>query len=86
MAVFRCTAAVKIIGGLGISGDTSCADHEIAKRVRQLAGLIPPGGPLVDDIVYAGDSSTLDLFRHSLCIHTWRNGKFIGEEPAPTGY
>src|SRR5882762_5808461 len=29
----------KIIGGLGISGDTSCTDHEIAKRVRTLAGL-----------------------------------------------
>ena len=26
--------AGKIIGGLGISGDTSCADHEIAKRTR----------------------------------------------------
>ena len=35
----------KIIGGLGISGDTSCTDHEIAKRVRTLAGLDPAGGP-----------------------------------------
>src|SRR5262245_59676600 len=42
----------EIIGGLGISGDTSCADHEIAKRVRNLAGLNPPGGQLVDDITY----------------------------------
>ncbi|MGH8639061.1 MAG: GlcG/HbpS family heme-binding protein, partial [Burkholderiales bacterium] len=33
----------RIIGGLGISGDTSCADHEIAKRVRDAAGLNPPG-------------------------------------------
>src|SRR5678815_226621 len=32
-----------IVGGLGISGDTSCADHEIAKRVRQLLGMNPPG-------------------------------------------
>src|SRR6266446_2212041 len=40
----------KIIGGLGISGDTSCADHEIAKRVRNLAGLNPPGGATADDI------------------------------------
>ena len=45
-------SGAKIIGGLGISGDTSCADHEISKRVRQLAGLNPPGGPLVDDITY----------------------------------
>jgi len=27
----------QIVGGLGISGDTSCADHEVAKRVRHLA-------------------------------------------------
>src|SRR5688572_19540210 len=27
----------KIVGGLGVSGDTSCADHEIAKRVRDVA-------------------------------------------------
>src|SRR5206468_2185271 len=26
----------KIIGALGVSGDTACADHEIAKRVRDL--------------------------------------------------
>ena len=42
----------RIIGGLGVSGDTSCADHEIAKRVRDLAGLNPVGGKLADDIVY----------------------------------
>ena len=35
----------KIIRGLGVSGDTSCADHEIAKRVRHLLGLNPGGGP-----------------------------------------
>ena len=46
-------AGGKIIGGLGVSGDTACADHEIAKRVRNLAGLDPPGGPLTDDITYS---------------------------------
>ena len=36
----------KVIGGLGVSGDTSCADHAIAYRMRHLAGLdgTPPGG------------------------------------------
>src|SRR4029453_3599432 len=34
----------KIIGALGISGDTACADHEIANRVRALAGLNHTGG------------------------------------------
>jgi uncharacterized protein GlcG (DUF336 family) len=28
-------ASGKVIGGLGVSGDTSCADHNIAWRVRQ---------------------------------------------------
>src|SRR3989454_6481728 len=29
----------QIIGGLGVSGDTACADHEIAKKARDLAAL-----------------------------------------------
>src|SRR5207248_1714521 len=52
----------KIIGGLGISGDTSCTDHEIAKRVRTLAGLDPTGGPAKDDIVYPIDGPS--VFMH----------------------
>jgi uncharacterized protein GlcG (DUF336 family) len=75
----------KIIGGLGLSGDTSCADHEIAKRVRNLAGLNPPGGPLVDDITYSSADGP-SVFTHPLCVNTWRNGRFIGEEPAASGY
>lgn len=75
----------KIIGGLGISGDTSCADHEISKRVRHLAGLNPPGGPTADDIVY----SFLDgasVFTHPQCLNTFRNGNFVGTERAAAGY
>jgi len=36
----------QVIGGLGVSGDTSCADHAISYRMRHLAGLdgTPPGG------------------------------------------
>jgi uncharacterized protein GlcG (DUF336 family) len=74
-----------IVGGLGVSGDTSCADHEIAKRVRTLATLNPAGGALVDDIQY----SLVDppsVFIHPLCVHTWRNGVFVGEEAPATGY
>jgi uncharacterized protein GlcG (DUF336 family) len=78
-------AAGEIIGGLGISGDTSCADHEIAKRVRNLAGLNPPGGATVDDITYSSvDGAT--VFTHPLCPNTWRNGVKIGEEPPAAGY
>jgi len=29
----------KIVGGVGVSGDTSCADHNIAWRVRNILGL-----------------------------------------------
>lgn len=74
----------KIIGGLGISGDTSCADHEIAKRVRDLANLNPPGGALVDDIVYSGPDAP-SVFAHPVCLNTFRNGTRIGNE-APASY
>jgi hypothetical protein len=35
----------QVIGGLGVSGDSSCADHAIAYRMRHKAGLdaIPSG-------------------------------------------
>ena len=74
----------KILGGLGISGDTSCADHEIAKRVRDLANLNPPGGALVDDIVYSGPDAP-SVFAHPVCPNTHRNGTKIGNE-APATY
>ena len=65
-----------IIGGLGVSGDTACADHEIAKRVRDLAALNPPGGPLVDDISYSSVDGA-SVFTHPVCLNTLRNGVFI---------
>lgn len=74
-----------IIGGLGISGDTSCADHEIAKRVRNLLAMDPNGGPTVDDITYSSKDGA-SVFTHPLCPNTWRNGQFIGTEPNASGY
>ena len=74
----------KIIGGLGVSGDTSCADHEIAKRVRNLGSLNPPGGALVDDIVYSPPDAP-SVFAHPKCPNTYRNGVFIGNE-TPASY
>jgi uncharacterized protein GlcG (DUF336 family) len=45
-----------IVGGLGISGDTSCGDHNIAWRIRQKLGLdhVPagPSGNNDDAIIY----------------------------------
>jgi hypothetical protein len=75
----------KIVGGLGISGDTSCADHEIAKRTRTELGLNPPGGPAADDITYSSVDGA-SVFTHPLCPNTYRNGIFIGNEPAAAGY
>lgn len=40
----------QVIGGLGVSGDTSCADHAIAYRMRAQAGL--NGTPTSDNISY----------------------------------
>src|SRR5271163_1502722 len=43
----------QVIGALGVSGDTSCADHAIAFRMRHLAALDgTPGGAGADNIVY----------------------------------
>jgi len=72
------------VGGLGVSGDTSCADHEIAKRVRLTAGLAPSGLPS-DDIVYtAADGPS--PFAHPLCPNTFRDGTRIGDEAPGGGY
>jgi uncharacterized protein GlcG (DUF336 family) len=77
--------AGKIVGGLGVSGDTSCADHEIAKRVRDLGGMNPPGGKLVDDITYSVPDGP-SVFTHPKCINTFRNGVFLGNEQVAAGY
>jgi uncharacterized protein GlcG (DUF336 family) len=74
----------RIVGALGVSGDTSCADHEIAKRVRDLANLNPTGGALADDIVYSGPDAP-SVFAHPVCLNTYRNGTKIGSE-APASY
>jgi uncharacterized protein GlcG (DUF336 family) len=49
-------AAGKIVGGLGVSGDTSCADHNIAYRTRSTLNLdyVPAG------VAAAGDPTRRD--------------------------
>ena len=71
----------RILGGLGISGDTACADHETAKRVRAILGLNPPGGPLADDIVYA-EVDGPSVLAHPICPNTYRNGTAINNPQA----
>jgi uncharacterized protein GlcG (DUF336 family) len=72
------------VGGLGVSGDTSCADHEIAKRVRASAGLAPNGLPS-DEIVYTAVDGP-SPFAHPLCPNTYRDGRKIGDESPASGY
>jgi uncharacterized protein GlcG (DUF336 family) len=61
----------QVIGGLGLSGDTACADHVIAYRMRRLARLdgIPGGvGPNnTDNILYAAPGTTPSGFEHARC-------------------
>jgi len=73
------------VGGLGASGDTACADHEIAKRMRDKAGLNPPGGAFADDIVFTKADGP-SPFAHPLCTNTYRNGKKLGDEAPGSGY
>jgi uncharacterized protein GlcG (DUF336 family) len=72
------------VGGLGVSGDTSCTDHEIAKRVRQAAGLAPNGLPS-DEIVYTSVDGA-SPFAHPLCPNTYRDGRKLGDEAPGSGY
>lgn len=55
----------KVIGGLGVSGDTSCADHAISYRMRQLAGL--NGTPNSDNIVYLAAEEPPNDFKQPHC-------------------
>jgi len=63
-----------VIGGLGVSGDSSCADHAIAYRMRRMAGLddIPGGVGLnhTDNIVYAPIGTTPTGFEQPHCFPT----------------
>jgi uncharacterized protein GlcG (DUF336 family) len=63
----------EIVGGLGLSGDTSCADHNIAWRVRHALGLdhVPAGvTPNNDDgIIYdlLPDKTSASGYGHITC-------------------
>ena len=57
----------QVIGGLGVSGDTSCADHAIAYRMRAQAGF--NGTPSSDNIsYYAGDPTHDGLITSSVQV------------------
>ena len=62
-----------LVGALGVSGDTSCADHNIAWRVREKLGLadVPSGvtNKYNDAIIYdiGEDGSSKSGFGHPKC-------------------
>jgi uncharacterized protein GlcG (DUF336 family) len=63
-----------IVGALGVSGDTSCADHNIAWRIRHAVGLhhVPAGvSPnMKDAIIYdiGPDGKSISGFGHPTCV------------------
>jgi uncharacterized protein GlcG (DUF336 family) len=68
----------KVLGGIGVSGDTSCADHMIAWRVRntlkldhmQGVGGVSGDAARPDNIIYDIGSPTAGGFGHPKCINT----------------
>ncbi len=56
----------QVIGALGVSGDSSCADHAIAYRMRLFAGL--NNTPNDDNIVYAPANTTPTDFQQPHCF------------------
>ena len=63
-----------VIGGLGVSGDSSCADHAIAYRMRARSGFdripkgVAPGD--TDNIIYAATGKAPTGFEHPHCFPT----------------
>jgi uncharacterized protein GlcG (DUF336 family) len=70
----------ELLGGLGVSGDTSCTDHIIAWRLRHKLNLDNvPAGPdqdsNSDNIIYV--EGTLDGFEHPTCFDLPDQGNHI---------
>ncbi len=60
-----------LVGGLGVSGDSSCADHNIAWQTRKVLGFdhVPAGVSLTkdDDIVYLAGKEVPNGYKHPTC-------------------
>jgi uncharacterized protein GlcG (DUF336 family) len=86
----------KIIGGVGVSGDTSCADHDISWRVRHNLALDHLGGVAgvsgdpahPDNIIYditpnpsGGTGISKGGFGHPMCLNTGDETKLPNVRP-----
>jgi uncharacterized protein GlcG (DUF336 family) len=79
----------KIIGGLGVSGDTSCADHMIAWRLRNklnldemskvggVSGDIVRPDNIIFDELNGNKNKTLEGFEHPDCLNTKKDNKWV---------
>lgn len=60
-----------LIGAIGLSGDTSCADHVIAWKIRHLLNLdfVPAGvsADKDDNLIYLAEKETPNGFKHPTC-------------------
>ena len=70
----------ELLGGLGVSGDTSCSDHIISWKLRHSLNLDNvPAGPDADsnsdNIIYIDD--TLDGFEHATCFDLEGQGDHV---------
>jgi uncharacterized protein GlcG (DUF336 family) len=66
----------KKVGGLGISGDTSCTDHVVAWKVRDALGLDGvPAGPVTDTDAMAQGGG---IWNHPVCINNPTNAQDAG--------
>jgi uncharacterized protein GlcG (DUF336 family) len=74
-----------IVGGVGVSGDTSCADHNIGWRVRHALGLdhMAAGGALT---AVAGVNSGTDSMRPDNIIYDVIPNPNGGTGLSPSGY
>ena len=89
-------AGKKLVGGVGVSGDTSCADHNIAWRVRNLLGLdhlsgvggVSGDAARPDNIVFditpnpnGGTGNSAGGFGHPTCLNTSGSGSLPAVQP-----
>jgi uncharacterized protein GlcG (DUF336 family) len=69
----------RLLGGLGVSGDTSCTDHIVAWKLRHALNLDNvPGGvgeANTDNIIYVQDE--LDGFEHPTCFDLEDQGNHV---------
>jgi uncharacterized protein GlcG (DUF336 family) len=70
----------RLIGGIGLSGDTACTDHIIAWKLRHSLNLdnVPAGvadGGADDNIIFAVDD--IDGFEHPECFDTPNQGNHV---------